>query len=109
MLSRGGGSLCVPSDYSPPPPACSLNFGETPASMGSSVSFLSQSQSTKSNQRCVASDLAHAKKPVRCKRDAEHAEQEDDGDDDNDNRRMCSLSLMEHIPWAVILGRKGSG
>ena len=47
VLGRGVGSR-IPGDYSPPPPARSLNFGKTPASMGNSVSSLSQSRSTTS-------------------------------------------------------------
>jgi hypothetical protein len=71
-----------PSGYSPPP-AHSLNFGETPASLGNSVSSLSQSQSTKSKKRCATTK--HAKKPgARRKSDAQDAEQEDAEEDDNE-------------------------
>ena len=57
----GGVGSCIPGNYSPPPPACSLNFGEMPASMANSMSSLSQSQSTKSKKRHVATE--HDKNP----------------------------------------------
>ena len=71
-----------PSGYSPPPPARTLNFGKSPASIGNFVSSLSQSLSTKSKKRHVTTE--HDKKPgVRHKRDAD-AKQEDAGDDGNE-------------------------
>jgi hypothetical protein len=72
LLGRGGGVRSHYDDYSSPPPARSLNFDETPASMGNSVSSLSQSQSTRSAKRCAAEDAWDdaLRKPARHKKDA---------------------------------------
>jgi hypothetical protein len=84
LLGRGGGVRSHHADYSPPPPACSLNFDQMPASMGESVSSLSQSQSTRSAKRRAAEDAwdGALRKPARCKKVAPGPD--DDEDDDND-------------------------
>jgi hypothetical protein len=81
-LGRGGAAHSHTGNYSPPLPARSLKFGETPASVGNLVSSLSQSQSSRSARRCPTGDAENSthRRPARRKKDAD--DPKDDEDDD---------------------------